>query len=69
MVVEVGRTGVAFVEEEILAIIIDLAIGKATQVRTGNQGRDMTMMKGNGHLFLGQNLHNPVLFTQLGNCS
>ena len=45
MVVEVGRTGVAFVEEEILAIIIDLAIGKATQVRTGNQGRDMTMMK------------------------
>ena len=32
MVVEVGRTGVAFVEEEVLAVIIDLAVGKATQV-------------------------------------
>ena len=32
MVVEVGRTGVAFVEEEILATIIDLAVNKATQV-------------------------------------
>ena len=32
MVAEVGRTGVAFVEEDVLATIIDLAINKATQV-------------------------------------
>ena len=32
MVAAVGRTGVAFVEEDVLETIIDLAINKATKV-------------------------------------
>ena len=35
MVAEVGETGVAFVEEDVLATVIDLSVNKATQVRVG----------------------------------
>ena len=35
MVAEVGKTGVAFVEEDVLATVIDLSVNKATQVRVG----------------------------------